>query len=131
MVLRNRAARSRHGRPSASASGRALAALPAHGACAAGPLGPRRATVRAWTVHAEDAWASSTGTGQIVGVVDTGADATHPDLAGRVLSGAEFTTQSDTSTGDGTNDDNGHGTHVSGIVAAVANNATGVAGLAP
>src|SRR5207302_4124512 len=72
-----------------------------------------------------------TGTGQVIGVVDTGSDASHPDLTGRVLPGADFTTSLDGSSGDGSHDDNGHGTHVSGIVAAVANNAVGVAGLAP
>ena len=82
-------------------------------------------------VHAEPAWASSTGTGQIVAVVDTGTDATHPDLAGQVLPGADFTVSADGSGGNGTHDDNGHGTHVSGIIAAIANNGIGVAGVAP
>jgi len=63
-------------------------------------------------------------------VVDTGSDSTHPDLAGRVLPGADFVNSVDGSGGDGSNDDNGHGTHVSGIVAA-ANNHIGVVGVAP
>jgi subtilisin family serine protease len=67
-----------------------------------------------------------------VAVIDTGVDATHPDLLGRVLQG---TTLLASQTG-GCNadaigtDDNSHGTHVAGIVAANANNAIGIAGIA-
>ncbi|TCI98942.1 S8 family serine peptidase [Aeromicrobium sp. IC_218] len=62
-----------------------------------------------------------------VAVVDTGVDAAHPDLAGRVLNGAEFL---DRNTGHrGRVDDHGHGTHVAGIVGALHNNA-GVDGFA-
>ncbi|MGN6599644.1 MAG: S8 family serine peptidase [Actinomycetes bacterium] len=85
-------------------------------------------------LHAEDAWALHTATGQVVAVVDTGVDAGHPDLAGAVLRGADFrTNESGTRiapTGDGRADPVGHGTHVAGIVAAIADNGTGVAGLA-
>lgn len=62
-----------------------------------------------------------------VAVVDTGVDAAHPDLAGRVLNGAEFL---DRNTGHrGRVDDNGHGTHVAGIIGALHNNA-GIDGFA-
>lgn len=44
-----------------------------------------------------------------VGIVDTGIDPTHPDLAGRIAQMKDFT-------GEGANDNNGHGTHVAGIV---------------
>jgi len=67
------------------------------------------------------------GNGVIVAVIDTGVDATHPDLAGKVLPG--FDVYSSTTLGK--YDPNGHGTHVAGIIAATADNATGVAGLAP
>lgn len=54
--------------------------------------------------------------------------ATHTDLAGRVLEGATFVgNAADNKTG---NDDRGHGTFVSGIIAANANNEKGIAGVA-
>lgn len=59
----------------------------------------------------------------IVAVVDTGVDAGHPDLAGRLVSGWNFI-DGNTSTGDV----HGHGTAVAGVIAAAADNAVGVAG---
>ncbi len=58
----------------------------------------------------------------IVAVVDSGVDASHPDLAGKVLAGWNAI---DGSTN--TADDNGHGTAVAGIIAAVTGNGVGVA----
>jgi len=52
-----------------------------------------------------------TGSGVTAYIIDTGIRATHSQLGGRVLSG--FTSISD---GNGTNDCNGHGTHVAGTV---------------
>ncbi|HEX7330434.1 MAG TPA: S8 family serine peptidase [Pyrinomonadaceae bacterium] len=52
-----------------------------------------------------------TGTGVRVYIIDTGIRATHTQFAGRVISG--FTAIND---GLGTNDGNGHGTHVAGTV---------------
>jgi thermitase len=63
-----------------------------------------------------------------VGIVDTGVDATHPDLAGRVSS-QSATCLSSVCTAGIPSDDDGHGTHVSGIAGAAADNAVGVAGL--
>jgi len=60
----------------------------------------------------------------VVAVVDTGVDANHPDLAGKVLTtGYNFVSgNTDIS------DDNGHGTMISGIIAANSNNGVGIAG---
>ena len=59
-----------------------------------------------------------------VAVVDTGVDAQHPELMGLVVNGFDFVNN------DGiANDDNGHGTHVAGIIAAKSNNKTGMAGV--
>lgn len=80
-------------------------------------------TENAWK-QAEDASKE----GVTVAVLDTGVKATHTDLAGRVLEGATFVDNAaDNKTG---NDDQGHGTFVSGIIAANANNEKGIAGVA-
>jgi subtilisin family serine protease len=54
---------------------------------------------------------NATGSGVKAYIIDTGIRATHTQFAGRVISG--FTAIND---GLGTNDGNGHGTHVSGTV---------------
>ncbi|WP_282695644.1 S8 family peptidase [Streptomyces sp. CC208A] len=57
-------------------------------------------------VHAPEAWAAGyDGTGTKVAVLDTGADAEHPDLQGRIVASENFT-DSDTDA-----DRGGHGTH--------------------
>jgi subtilisin family serine protease len=62
--------------------------------------------------------------GVVVGVIDTGISPTHPDLQGRVIPGGKnFLTGSNDAS-----DDNGHGTHIAGTIAASTNNAVGVAG---
>ena len=62
-------------------------------------------------IHAPEAWAAGfDGLGTTVAVLDTGYDPTHPDLQGRVVASANFTT--DASVTDG----NGHGTHVASTV---------------
>ncbi len=60
-----------------------------------------------------------------VALLDTGVDASHPDLAGVVVPGANVLTGS----GDGETDPNGHGTEMAGIVAAATNNGEGIAGV--
>jgi subtilisin family serine protease len=77
-------------------------------------------------IHADAAHGVTTGAGATVAVIDTGIDAAHPDLAGRILPGYDFV-DGDTTPQDG----NGHGTHVSGIVAADADNGIGVDSVAP
>lgn len=62
-----------------------------------------------------------------VAVIDSGIDPKHPDLQGRIRSdGWDFLSKTAI-----LSDDVGHGTHVSGIIAANAGNATGIAGIAP
>lgn len=61
-----------------------------------------------------------------VAVVDTGIDATHPDLRGRVAPGGHDFVDGD----DNPADANGHGTHVASIVAAAAGNGEGIVGAA-
>lgn len=64
-----------------------------------------------------------TGKGSTVLIMDTGINATHPDLAGKVKYSIDYTKTSIVDT-------NGHGTHVAGIVAAKLNG-TGTYGIAP
>ncbi|MFN2609174.1 MAG: S8 family serine peptidase [Acidimicrobiales bacterium] len=80
-------------------------------------------------VGAPDAWSRSTGKDVLIGVVDTGVDLSHPDLAGKVVGNANCIGA--TCRDGGGQDDNGHGTEVSGIAAALTGNGKGVAGVAP
>lgn len=74
------------------------------------------------------AWDEVRGRGIDIAVVDTGIDNDHPDLRGKVAKQRNFVTDPETNRAE---DDNGHGTHVSGIAAAVTDNGTGVAGACP
>lgn len=80
------------------------------------------------TLRLPDAWRYSTGSGVVVAVVDSGADTTHPDLADNLVAGVDVVGAGVRTT---VSDGNGHGTHVSGTVAAVTHNGVGVAGAAP
>lgn len=97
-------------------------------------------------VDAEDAWPTSTGAGVQVAVLDTGITV-HSDLTGaasivggNVVAGYDFISDASYSgDGDGYDadptdvvaEDDFHGTHVAGTIAAIANNGVGVAGVAP
>jgi subtilisin family serine protease len=107
-----------------------------HALQCAGPTDPYVATDQDWVlrqIHAYGGWARFTGcppgSGSVtVAVVDTGVDATHPDLAGHVLSGWNVLTGTALPTGV-SGDDAGHGTFVAGLIGAAWNGA-GMAGLA-
>jgi thermitase len=76
-------------------------------------------------VDAVEAWGLTTGKGTKVAVLDTGVATDNEDINPQVGLRANFSTAR-------TNEDNyGHGTHTAGIVAAIANNTKGVAGVCP
>jgi Subtilase family len=81
--------------------------------------------VSGWSIY-PNAYVSSGGA--TLAVVDTGVEASHPDLAGRAQTASGATCLSGTCVAGPATDDNGHGTHVAGIAGATTNNATGVAG---
>ena len=79
-------------------------------------------------VEAPQAWAlGAAGQGITVAVIDTGVDLNHPDLKDNLVSG--YNAISDSTDPQSLMDDNGHGTHVAGIIAAE-RNGLGVVGLA-
>jgi thermitase len=71
------------------------------------------------------AWDVSEGSGNLwIGILDSGVDPTHPDLAGKLAPGWNFIRNNSN-----TADDFGHGTHVAGIAAAATDNNLGIAGV--
>lgn len=76
-------------------------------------------------IETEQGWNLSKGSKEVVvAVVDTGVQASHPDLKGQLLAGYNAITK-----GSKPDDDVGHGTHVAGIIGALTNNKEGVAGI--
>ncbi|HWQ65184.1 MAG TPA: S8 family serine peptidase [Methanospirillum sp.] len=97
-------------------------------------------------IDAPVAWNTTTGSSVVIAVVDTGVDYTHEDLAANIWTNSgEIAGNGIDDDGNGyiddvrgwnfyssTNDpmdDNGHGTHCAGIIAAVGNNNAGVTGV--
>lgn len=81
-----------------------------------------------WNITAFDlpkAWDLTKGEGVKVAVLDTGCDLDHPDLVNNLLPGFNFVNPKKDPW-----DDNQHGTHVAGIIAAE-NNDIGMVGVAP
>ncbi len=77
-------------------------------------------------VEASKAWFVNPGKDSVkIAIVDTGVDLDHPDLKNKLLPGYNALEP-----GKPPKDDSRHGTHVSGISAAISNNGIGVAGLA-
>lgn len=76
-------------------------------------------------IDAEQVWATTTADPIKVAVIDTGIDLSHPDLKNNIKGGYNAI-RPDKSV----NDDNGHGTHVAGIIGAV-HNSIGVVGVGP
>jgi subtilisin family serine protease len=99
-------------------------------AATSAPNDPWFATGRQWGLTQAGfpwAWCTSTGAGALIVVIDGGIDASHPDLAGKVV-GSYAVTNGRVVTGGETSD---HATHIAGIAAADTNNGTGMAGAAP
>ena len=93
----------------------------------AGATAPTRApppTIDQWGLDAIN-WPSAAridASGVMVGLVDTGVDRTHPELATTIESYANLTADSD-------DDLDGHGTHVAGIIVATGTRPLGIAGV--
>lgn len=89
---------------------------------------PQPAQVLPWgidRIEADQAWATTSGAPVKVAIIDTGIQLNHPDLAANIKGGVNTIYPWRNA-----NDDNGHGTHVAGTVAAI-NNSIGVVGVGP
>jgi subtilisin family serine protease len=82
-----------------------------------------------WWAYRENfpaAWDVTTGSGALIGVIDTGIDAGHPEFAGRIKAAVD----QDSDTNEPGHDDAGHGTHVASLACANGGNGIGLAGAA-
>ncbi|MFT4412898.1 S8 family peptidase [Fredinandcohnia humi] len=76
-------------------------------------------------IDTENGWNLSRGADNVeIAIIDTGVDLDHPDLSNRIVNG--YNVLKDNNIPD---DDNGHGTHVAGIIASQTNNHEGIAGI--
>jgi serine protease len=87
--------------------------------------GPQQVPYGITMTRAAEVWPVTRGGAVRVGVVDTGIDYNHPDLASLYRGGRNFVARNDDPA-----DDHGHGTHVAGTIAALDND-FGVVGVAP
>jgi subtilisin family serine protease len=76
-------------------------------------------------IEAPDAWGISMGSGIKMAILDTGIQLDHPDLKTNIKGGINIINSQKSPA-----DDNGHGTHVAGIIGALDND-IGVVGVAP
>jgi len=114
--------------PSAAGILKGIEALKKRPAAGPAPSAPAAGQETPWgieRVKAPAAWKTTRGQGVKVAVIDTGIDRTHPDLAANIKGGWNAITKA----GD-FNDDNGHGSHVSGTIAGIDDD-KGVVGVAP
>jgi thermitase len=77
-------------------------------------------------IRAPAAWNTETGAGARVAVVDSGIAADHPDLQGKIVAQKDVVDNDNVA-----QDEDGHGTHVAGTVAAATDNGEGVAAVCP
>jgi subtilisin family serine protease len=76
-------------------------------------------------IHAPQGWDLSTGGSDVtIAIIDSGVDAGQPDLGKKVMGGCDFVHEDADAS-----DDNGHGTHVAGIAAAIGGDGVGIAGV--
>ncbi|MFG2880175.1 type VII secretion-associated serine protease mycosin [Streptomyces sp. NPDC048337] len=124
-------------RPRRSAFGQGAAALVAGALLAVAAAPPAAADAirdRQWgllALRAEEAWGTTRGDGVTVAVLDTGVDASHPDLAGQVLDGTDLVGMG---AGRGDRAWARHGTAMAGIIAGHGHGSSrgqGVLGVAP
>jgi subtilisin len=97
------------------------------------PPSPPPAQSTPWgigAVKAPQAWATTRGAGVLVCIVDTGIQRDHSDLSSNVFSGENFVIKKGVLNPLAWDDDEGHGSHVAGTVAAL-DNLIGVVGVAP
>jgi major intracellular serine protease len=91
-------------------------------------LSPDSAQIYGWEIkkfNIQDQWQRSRGENVTIAVIDTGCDLDHPDLKDNIINGFNCIDPSKDPY-----DDNGHGTHVAGTIAA-SDNGLGMVGISP